>query len=197
MKRHIIGMVAALALVLTGAVSANLITPPAAHPAAAAAALTFSYSVKFVCGFETPQPNNPGEPPVKPGNYATEVNIDNYHLQLPAALDKQIILLVRPIPGTTTPIEFTEPRYAAPVPATKYNMTLPPGAATMDDCNVLWQMAGVPPASTNFMIGYLVIRSTVALHVDAVYTAEVGGQSTGLATGISENVVHIVGDSLP
>jgi hypothetical protein len=35
--------------------------------------------VKFVCGVERPNPNltPPAEPPVKPGNYATVINIEN------------------------------------------------------------------------------------------------------------------------
>jgi hypothetical protein len=44
--------------------------------------LPFIYSVKFVCGLQV-VPSNPStvpnEPPVKPGNYATSVNVPNYH----------------------------------------------------------------------------------------------------------------------
>jgi len=44
-----------------------------------ASALTRSiYTVKFVCGTQAPQANlnAPAEPPVKPGNYATVINIE-------------------------------------------------------------------------------------------------------------------------
>ena len=41
------------------------------------------YSVKFLCGFQNPIDVTPlgpqAEPPVKPGNYATAVNIHNFH----------------------------------------------------------------------------------------------------------------------
>jgi hypothetical protein len=41
------------------------------------------YSVKFLCGFQdpvvSPQIGPQTEPPVKPGNYATAVNIHNFH----------------------------------------------------------------------------------------------------------------------
>ena len=40
------------------------------------------YSVKFVCGLQAsldPKLSLPAEPPVKPGNYATAVNIHNFH----------------------------------------------------------------------------------------------------------------------
>lgn len=39
------------------------------------------YSVKFVCGLQgiNPDITVPAEPPVKPGNYATVINIHNYH----------------------------------------------------------------------------------------------------------------------
>ena len=37
-----------------------------------------TYSVKFVCGTQAPQSNlnAPAEPPVKPGNYATVINVE-------------------------------------------------------------------------------------------------------------------------
>lgn len=39
------------------------------------------YSVKFVCGFSSsPVGPFPSEPPVKPGNYATAINIHNFHI---------------------------------------------------------------------------------------------------------------------
>ena len=45
----------------------------------AAAAGIPVYTVKFVCGTQSPQANlnAPAEPPVKPGNYATVINIES------------------------------------------------------------------------------------------------------------------------
>ena len=50
----------------------------AMHSATATAAGVPVYTVKFVCGTQSPQPNlnAPAEPPVKPGNYATVINIE-------------------------------------------------------------------------------------------------------------------------
>src|SRR5215831_4158638 len=48
------------------------------------------YSVKFICGDQSAIPNlrPPSEPPVKPGNYATAINIHNYHLDQTAVIAK-------------------------------------------------------------------------------------------------------------
>lgn len=47
----------------------------------------WSYAAKFVCGYQKPLPAQAGavlgEPPVKPGNYATEINIHNPFYRLP------------------------------------------------------------------------------------------------------------------
>ena len=37
----------------------------------------FVYAAKFVCGLMKQNPNLQGEPPVKPANYATDINIHN------------------------------------------------------------------------------------------------------------------------
>ena len=34
------------------------------------------YAVKFVCGLQLPTATPPAEPPVKPGNYATKINVE-------------------------------------------------------------------------------------------------------------------------
>jgi hypothetical protein len=63
---------------------------------------TAVYSVKFLCGFQdavagSPSPNGQTiigpqiEPPVKPGNYATAVNIHNFHT-FPVTLCKKAVL---------------------------------------------------------------------------------------------------------
>jgi len=54
------------------------------------------YSVKFLCGFQNPVAVSPplgpqAEPPVKPGNYATAVNIHNFHT-FPVNICKKAVL---------------------------------------------------------------------------------------------------------
>ena len=51
------------------------------------------YSVKFICGDQPANPNLhlPSEPPVKPGNYATAVNIHNFHQSQKAIILKRAV----------------------------------------------------------------------------------------------------------
>ncbi len=93
-----VGSAAIFSLLLLGAAwlggsttrPAEASSPPAAPQTVAAAAdqvapngaYMWNYSVKFVCGrqqpIDIPGTNAGGEPPVNPGNYATEINIHNY-----------------------------------------------------------------------------------------------------------------------
>src|SRR6476661_6833220 len=70
---------------------------------AASAKYQYSYAVKFVCGYN---PSNlgyddagaqAGEPEVKFGNYATEINTYNFNLYstTSATLEKRVLVLVR------------------------------------------------------------------------------------------------------
>src|SRR5262245_57559729 len=76
---------------------------------AASAKYLYSYAVKFVCGYNNnnlgyvtgPWPwswNRAGEPSVKFGNYATEINIYNFNVDTTqptdAIIGKDVILLV-------------------------------------------------------------------------------------------------------
>jgi len=131
----------------------------------------WSFAVKFVCG-EQPadqagQPI-PGEPAVKPGNYATEINIHNPHYVGPVQIRRKALLLVdhgSPVaraPQTAAPQAFS-PLFA-----------LPDDGATMEDCNSIWALLnpGTPPPSPlPLTIGYLVIVSPANLDVVAVTTA--------------------------
>src|SRR5947208_1543752 len=75
----------------------------------------WSFAAKFVCG-EQPadQSGQPiaGEPAVKPGNYATEINIHNPHYLGPIQIRQKALLLVdrgAPVgraPGTAKPAAF-------------------------------------------------------------------------------------------
>jgi hypothetical protein len=131
----------------------------------------WSFAAKFVCG-EQPadQSGQPieGEPAVKPGNYATEINIHNPHYIGPIQIRQKALLLVdrgAPVgraPATARPSAFS-PLFA-----------LPDDAATMMDCNSIWELlnpGSTPPAPMPLMIGYLVIVSPANLDVVAVTTA--------------------------
>jgi hypothetical protein len=196
-------MLAALA-VIAGAQPAHAASAPnRASEAPAAQVITFpvasnyywSYAVKFVCGLQPGQnaagQTQPGEPVVKPGNYATEINIHNYtYREVP--LRKKIVLLVK----DTQPIG-REPESQGPIAFDR--IVLKPDYATMDDCNRIWQLLNpnVPlPAVMPLMVGYLVIISPLDIDVDAVYTAEVPGRldtANQQPTGIAMDVERVNG----
>ncbi len=146
------------------------------------------YAVKFVCGLQDPDPagGSVGEPVVKPGNYATEINIHNpnYINANGLVIFKKIVVLVegsdiRREPQTAGPSGFAE-------------VLLQPDFATLDDCNALWAMShpGTPlPSPMPTFIGFLIIFSRVDLDVVAVYTANGWSQPGALpGGGISQDV---------
>jgi hypothetical protein len=131
----------------------------------------WSFAAKFVCG-EQPadQAGQPiaGEPAVKPGNYATEINIHNPHYLGAIQIRQKALLLIdrgAPVgraPATAKPATFS-PLFA-----------LPDDGATMMDCNGIWDMLNpgvTPPAPMPLTIGYLVIVSPANLDVVSVVTA--------------------------
>jgi hypothetical protein len=124
-----------------------------------------------VCGQQTAdQAGQPiaGEPAVKPGNYATEINIHNPHYLGPIQIRQKALLLVdrgAPVaraPATAQPATFS-PLFA-----------LPDDGATMMDCNGIWALLNpgtTPPTPMPLTIGYLVIVSPANLDVVDVTTA--------------------------
>jgi hypothetical protein len=125
--------------------------------------------VKFVCGAVSQWPEG-GEPPVKVGNYATEINIFNSS-PTSAQIRKRVNLLVlRGDPRGREPKQVGTSAFDS--------ITLASNNATMDDCNRIWRLLNPnaplpPPTPLPLMIGYLTLISTngVDLNVDAVYTA--------------------------
>jgi hypothetical protein len=169
---------------------------PAADPAQApdsqiiiAGNYLWSYAAKFVCGYQRPTAvgvNTPGEPIVKPSNYATEINIHNPNYKQ-APLRKKFIVIVKDQAAVREP-EQTQPSKVL-------TMTLGADMVTMDDCNNLWQIINTtaPPAPMPVFIGYLVILSPVELDVDVVYTANAPGDLHVDPTGISIDVERVTG----
>ncbi len=134
------------------------------------------YSVKYVCG-RAAEPD-PLKATVRPGLYATEINIHNFHTY---GLDvrKRVIPLVyegQPV--------GREPNFGT-VKATD-GIGLPPDTATMDDCpRIVRELLGV--AGGGLHIGYLELISLQPLAVDAVYTAQ------GADGGVSIDVQRVRG----
>ena len=127
------------------------------------------YSVKFICGNQSANPklHAPSEPPVKPGNYATAINIHNYHLDRSAVIEKTAIIANpedAPSLGPITP----HPRI----------ISLPPGRAFEIDCSDIVTLFGTTVPLPPFIKGFVELRAppTVGnlplLSVTAVYTAQ-------------------------
>jgi hypothetical protein len=152
----------------------------------------WSFAVKFVCGLQRPTGDQAGEPPVKPGNYATEINIHNFTYQTAAAVVVKKLLILAGTSAAGAPFALREPQLARPRVVAR--VALPADTATMDDCNAIWKLAGLPPGALT--IGYLVLLSSVDLDVDAVYTASVPGLPGTTASGIAEDVVLVTGKRL-
>jgi hypothetical protein len=127
----------------------------------------WSYGVKFLCGYvkETP----PGVVPLtagatlRPGIYATEVNILNYHTG-PITIHKYLYSLMR----QNEPIG-REPRSVGR--RGEDAITLPPKSATFDDCFRIHEILHDSPGDEPLSIYFLEIVSPVELTVTAVYTA--------------------------
>jgi len=158
----------------------------------------YSYAVKFVCGYQPPiqttaATNSFTEPPVKPGNYATEINIFNPQFK-EVGLRKRFIALVRNGQAIKEPDSVTH--------VTTATMMLKSGFATMDDCELLWKLVKVtPPAppANSLLIGYLVINSLQELDIDAVYTSAAVrvGQTPGQPQTIESENVSIDVERIP
>jgi hypothetical protein len=120
------------------------------------------YSVKFVCGLQLPNPSlvPPSEPPVKPGNYATAVNIHNFHNGQTVTIAKKAVIANpedQP-PGAISPFR---------------KVTLGPDQAVEIDCPDIVSLlanplVGLPP----FIKGFVEVISPVPLSVTGVYTAQ-------------------------
>lgn len=152
----------------------------------------WSFAAKFVCGLQAPDSNpvpGHGEPVVKPGNYATEINAHNpNYKQVP--IRKKVIVLVDPQQG---PIG-REPNAQQPRVIT--GTILGPDFAMFDDCNALWALAYPavpPPVPMPLFVGYLVYLSPLDLDIDAVYTAGTPGPLASTPTSVSIDVNRVTG----
>jgi hypothetical protein len=146
--------------------------PPAQAPPAPAQCSVFNgqpcvYSVKFICGVQSPLPNlrPPSEPPVKPGNYATAVNIHNFH-----STDVNVIIQKSAV------IALPESQQPGPI-SSLGRVTLGPGQAFEIDCSDIVSLFPSFPPLPPFIKGFVLLRgapgiSFPTLSVTAVYTVQ-------------------------
>jgi len=120
----------------------------------------YVYSVKFVCGV---QKEDPGVG-VRPGIYATDINIHNYH-DTKVRVRKYVLPLVMDGKVIGREPDFAK-RWASD------SIILPPNTATMDDCQRIGQLllGTIPTGPMSITIGFFEIRSPKKLNVTAVYT---------------------------
>ena len=129
----------------------------------------FLYSVKIVCGKQT-EANCCCVAGVRPGVYATEVNIHNLNFR-PAAAVKAVIPLIN-----SGAVVAREPNVLDPATLPQHDVEtvqFPPLGATMDDCCRISELllGGPPSGDTGLTIGVMTILSVGELAVSAVYTA--------------------------
>lgn len=119
--------------------------------------------MKFVCGTQSDCDCDCA--PLRPGSYATEINIYNHN-------DKQATIRKRVVPVVLAGAPAGREPHVVPSRA-EDKIALPPYSATMDDCcriaELLLGAAAQGPAPLT--IGFLEIVSPVELSVTAVYTA--------------------------
>ncbi len=123
----------------------------------------YIYTVDFVCGYQASNDGNSGyEPLVKVANYATKIDVHNYHgNQASLAGDVQ----------DTTNLTWT---MTAP-PTALAPATLMPGHSTLVDCATIVSTlnGALPAAGKPFFNGVVTVRSDQPLIVWATKTTEV------------------------
>jgi hypothetical protein len=126
----------------------------------------YIYSVKFVCGSQPAKDCHCTT--VRPGHYATEINIHNpYHAS--HTIIKRFIPLV--LGGAPV---GREPMVSMPV-RTEHRLVLPSHGASMDDCcSINEALYGAPGGSDALTVGIMEIIAPADLAVTAVYTAGCG-----------------------
>ena len=135
----------------------------------AAAEGLFAYSAKIVCGKQT-DASCCCVAGVRPGVYATEVNIQNLNL-----VTAPVLKFVLPLINSGA-VVAREPNVADPAAALHGRpevIKLPPLGATMDDCCRISELllGAAPSGDAPLTIAILTIVSQFELAVSVVYTA--------------------------
>jgi hypothetical protein len=145
----------------------------------------FFYSVKFVCGLETPAPSlkPPQELPVKPGNYATAINVHNFR-SLNLCIAKKAVVAFPEAQGPTRLISPFRP------------FALIPDGAFDIDCADILSLFPAGSALPPFIEGFVEIQSPVQLNVQAVYTSQTCHTSSTAAgcTSLGELSIDVVSE---
>jgi hypothetical protein len=132
----------------------------------------FSFSVKFVCGSQ--QACDCACVPLRPGSYATEINLHNLTTE-----DAQVLIRFIPL-VLAGAAAGREPAISAARAEDK--LTLPRQTATMIDCCRISELlfGGESSGQRPLSIGFLELTSTVNLSVTAVYTTNGDHGGVGL-----------------
>ena len=179
----VLALISAGSLFLARPSGAQPAKPGAASPAQPAVTTQIEYAAKFVCGIPGSEAQREA---VKPGNYATAINIHNSN-QL----------------TTTAPINFTKhailalPEGQNPIPPSRaVSESFPSDFAMEVDCqnirDILGPIAPPPPA---FIKGVLVLLTPppAALDVIGVYSAEAPPKAPdGVPTGMGLEILPIL-----
>ena len=177
----VLAAAASLAVLVSSATAQSPIQPTV--PPAVPVGKTFSYAAKFTCGL-VPQNRVPLDPrqataefpptelPLKPANYATDINVHNPQFKATVLWKKAVLSGWIGIPGaaggaTSEPEQrFDGGKY--------FPVQLPPDGAFSVDCADIVKVLHPPGPSPypSFITGFVVINSPVELDVTAVYTSE-------------------------
>jgi hypothetical protein len=166
-----------------GRAQAQLPTPtPTPRPTPTPVRNVFLYSVKFLCGLQVPNPNlkPPQEPPVKPGNYATAINVHNFRA-VPLCITKKAVI-ANPESQPQGPISNFRP------------FKLNPDGAFEIDCPDIVSLFPTGVAPPPFIKGFVEIQSRTQLSVTAVYTSQTchTSPSTPGCTSLGELALEVV-----
>lgn len=150
----------------------------------------WSYAAKFVCGYQQQAATPPNELAVKPGNYATSINLHNPGQRTVNLWKKVVVSYPERWPNST---RIT--------PTKRFTDTLYSDHAMYVDCTEivnLLTLNGTTPSST-FLEGFVVIDAAIGtaapaeLDVFGVYTT---ASSSG-STVNSIEIVPVIGRRLP
>ncbi len=158
----------ALGSALLTAIALMVVLVPAEEVIAQQPAMGYSHAVKFVCGSLEED-----TPFLTAGVYRTEINIYNHNPDRKLQVDKTGILLVKDYDAIGR-----EPEQSSPGGFDQIDLN--PNHATMDDCQRISEILGLPWPATGVYIGFLDVVAQDELTVDAVYTSRnaAGGGSS-------------------
>ena len=157
----------------------------------------YVYSVKFLCGtvplrpFFSADPLPPGkEPPVKPANYTTTINVHNPHERGDLAFRKKAVLTSYVGAQGTMP----EPQQRfKPGPVQTVSLATD-AALAIDPRDIVKLLGDTMPKDAQFIEGFVVIYTPAVLDVVAVYTSQpsvVGRVAPQTSPAVSIDVEYI------